>query len=129
MYRIRPHARERIECLTCDPSVNNCGFVDVRFEPEMAAYYELQCLGPHIPDSWIVRAEDGEQLVSLRQLDPEGEDDEKTRDLWEHLTPLVQYLDVPLADGKSSGRAQLLLPRTWTADAYHTLRFPLIVQT
>lgn len=118
------------ECLTCDEESavddhhNNCDVVEVFFDPQSASYYEIHCLGPHIPGGRIVSSEDDETVVILWKVEEEGE----VRDLLEHLTPIVRYLDVPLADG-SIGRAQLLLPRTWTDKTYHKLLFPLVVQT
>jgi hypothetical protein len=75
-----------------------------------------------------VRVEYGENdtaiMKTLRKVDSEGD----TRELLEHLTPIVKYMTIPLADG-SIGRAQVLLPLNWNDKHYHKLRFPLFIRT
>ena len=113
-----------IECLTCElVEADNCKFVDANFEPTSAGFYELKCLGPHIPSVHVVRSDVNEVVTTLQKVADEG----NLRELLEHLTPGVQYLSIPLADG-SVGRAQLLTPRAWNDGIHHKLRFPLIIQ-
>ena len=121
LYRIRPGSP--VECLTCDTPADNCEYVDAHFDT--MAYYELLCLGRHIPGSQIIRTEDDEMMVALRRMDPDAD----KRELLERLTPLVRNLQINLPDG-SIGQAQVLLPKTWNDDVYHSrLLFPLVVQT
>lgn len=113
-----------IECLTCElVEADNCKFVDANFEFTSAAFYELKCLGPHIPSVHVVRSDTNEIVTTLQKVADEG----NLRELLEHLTPGVQYLSIPLPDG-SIGRAQLLTPRAWSDGIHHKLRFPLIIQ-
>lgn len=97
--------------------------MDVNFEPTTAAFYELKCLGPHIPSVHVVRSDANEVVTTLQRVADEG----NLRELLEHLTPEVRYLSIPLADG-SVGRAQLLTPRSWNDGIHHKLRYPLIIQ-
>ncbi|XP_057364734.1 inactive dipeptidyl peptidase 10-like [Daphnia carinata] len=113
-----------IECLTCHLSADNCNFVDAKFELATLDFYELQCLGPHIPSLHVVDSEDNEILTTLLEVDHHG----GLRDLLEHLTPVVKYLTIPL-ENRGVGRVQLLLPGGWNDKIYHTLRYPLIIQT
>jgi hypothetical protein len=103
---------------------DNCNFVDAKFEPKNTDFYELQCLGPHIPSVHVLAADDSEILATLLQV----ADDSELRDLLEHLTPTIKYLTIPLENG-GVGRVQLLLPRSWNENVYHKLRYPLIIQT
>lgn len=112
------------ECLTCQLPADNCNFVDAKFELTNNNFYELQCLGPHIPSVRVFAAAENEIVVTLQEIDSDGE----LRDLLEHLTPTIKYMNIPLEDG-GFGRAQLLLPRSWNDKSYHKLRFPLIIQT
>ena len=112
------------ECLTCNLPGNNCNFVDAKFEPTTTDFYELQCLGPHIPSVHVIASEGNEIVTTLLQV----ESDAELKDLLEHLTPTVKYWTIPLEDG-AVGRAQLLLPRSWNNHNYNKLRFPLIIQT
>ena len=121
---------KEVVCVTCRMAsdTDNCNFIDVNFEPETLNFYELQCLGPRIPCVHVVRVEYGENetavMTTLRKVDSEGD----ARELLEHLTPIVRYLTIPLADG-SIGRAQVLLPLNWNDKHYHKLRFPLFIRT
>ncbi|XP_046649628.1 inactive dipeptidyl peptidase 10-like isoform X1 [Daphnia pulicaria] len=112
------------ECLSCQIMADNCNFVDAKFEPKNTDFYELQCLGPHIPSVHVLAADDSEILATLLQV----ADDSELRDLLEHLTPTIKYLTIPLENG-GVGRVQLLLPRSWNENVYHKLRYPLIIQT
>lgn len=113
-----------VECLTCHLTADNCNFVDAKFELATLDFYELQCLGPHIPSLHVVDSEDNEIVTTLLQVDHDG----GLRDLLEHLTPVVKYLTIPL-ENRGVGRVQLLLPGGWNDKIYHTLRYPLIIQT
>ena len=120
LYRV---TRTVTECITCQLGFDNCNYIDVKFE-FTATFYELQCLGPHIPSVHVVASEENEILTTLQQV---GSDTD-LRDLLEHLTPAIKYLTIPLENG-GTGRAQLLMPRAWNSKAYHRLQFPLIIQT
>lgn len=111
------------ECLSCDMPADNCNYVDAKFEPTNTNFYELQCLGPHIPSVHVFSSEDNEMVATLQHVQSEGE----LRDLLEHLTPTVKHLSIPLEDG-GVGRVQLLLPRSWNNKSYNRLRFPLVIQ-
>lgn len=115
---------KKTECLTCGLSSDNCNFVDAKFEPTNTQFYELQCLGPHIPSVHVFSTEENEIVTTLQKLDS----DDDLRDLLEHLTPRIIYKNIPLENG-GTGRAQLLLPRSWNDKTYNKLLFPLVIQT
>jgi hypothetical protein len=121
LYRVNG---ETTECLSCQITAENCNFVDAKFEPINTDFYELQCLGPHIPSVHVLATKDNEMLATLLKVDEDGE----LGDLLEHLTPMIKYLTIPLENG-GVGRVQLLLPRAWNEKIYHKLRYPLIIQT
>ena len=112
------------ECLSCQMTADNCNFVDAKFEPMNTDFYELQCLGPHIPSVHVLASANNGILTTLLQVEKDGE----LRDLLEHLTPMIKYLTIPL-ENVGVGRVQLLLPRDWNEQIYHKLRYPLIIQT
>jgi len=70
----------------------------------------------------MVRTSHHASMSTLRHID------EDRRQILQHLTPTVQYIDVKLSDG-SHGRVQILLPLSWQNSVYNKLHFPLIVQT
>lgn len=121
LYRV---TGDTTECLTCQLTADNCNFVDAKFESATLEFYELQCLGPHIPSLHVLDSGYNEIITTLLKVDQHG----ALRDLLEHLTPTIKYLTIPL-ENRGVGRVQLLLPSGWNDDVYHKLRYPLIIQT
>jgi len=56
IYKIDTKARH-VQCITCDFTFINCGYFQAIFSLT-AEYYALQCLGPSIPNVFLLKLDD-----------------------------------------------------------------------